>query len=212
MGTGGQSLASVVGAVGSVRRVGGLSLPDLRRRKRDTLSDRPWMFGDEWQRGRRYGLVLVCATDPQQLVVVRRALRGLRLPGENRFHMPGERPARRKAALSLLARLPVRGYVTETTGHPVNAREECLRRVPALLATLNAARLTLERQDEGQQARDRRCLAQLLVQGKGPHDLSYEHADPNLEPMLWAADIVAWAVGKRGDWRRRAAGTIESIF
>jgi hypothetical protein len=31
----------------------------------------------------------------------------------------------------------------------------------------------------------------------------FDHRPSRGEPLLWAADAVAWAVGAGGDWKRR---------
>jgi hypothetical protein len=175
------------------------------------VTGRPWFFGDEWQRGARYGYVVIAASNPQDLAGIRRELRGILLPGERRLHMSGEKPARRRVALDLVARLPVRALVVQTVGHPSDAREECLGRLLPMLEKAEAARLTLERPDQAQEARDRRCIRHLLDRGAGPADLVYEHADPHGEPMLWAADIVAWAVGKGNGWAPRVSNIVEHV-
>lgn len=136
---------------------------------------------------------------------VRRSLKGVLLIRKRRFHMTAETPRRRREALALLTTPPLSAYVARASGDVVAAREECLLTLLAVVGNANGRRLTLERQDPRQQARDRACIAGVIRRGRLPRDLAYGHAAAETEPILWAADIIAWAAGAGGDWWRRAA-------
>lgn len=42
-------------------------------------------------------------------------------------------------------------------------------------------------------------------------ELAYMHQRPNEEELLWLPDILAWAHGAGGDWRRRGSPVIDRV-
>jgi hypothetical protein len=50
---------------------------------------------------------------------------------------------------------------------------------------------------------DHIAIVRELRRSTGQSILAYEHVEAKLEPVLWAADAIAWAFGAGGDWRRR---------
>ncbi len=48
--------------------------------------------------------------------------------------------------------------------------------------------------------------ARLAASGR---TLAYEHRRAYEEPLLWAADAMAWCYGAGGEWRRRIAPTLD---
>jgi hypothetical protein len=52
----------------------------------------------------------------------------------------------------------------------------------------------------------------VLQAGRGPVGLTYEHVRSADEPLLWVADVVAWAYGAAGDWRRRTEKVIGKVI
>jgi hypothetical protein len=40
---------------------------------------------------------------------------------------------------------------------------------------------------------------------------AFRHAGAHEEPLLWLPDAIAWAVGRGGDWRRRAEPLLEKV-
>jgi hypothetical protein len=165
------------------------------------MTSRPCFYVDESLRRGTYFLAAVAVSDPRHSSAVTTALRRLPPPGTRRLHAAKERDEVRLRALTVLADLPVRALVVEGHGRPAVARERCIELLLQLMAKEDAGDLVLERQD-GQEARDRRCIARCLSRGIGPVDLGYRHEDPYGQPMLWAADMVAWAAGAdRPAWR-----------
>jgi hypothetical protein len=45
----------------------------------------------------------------------------------------------------------------------------------------------------------------------GTGGMTYRHATAHEEPLLWLPDAIAWAVGRGGDWRRRAEPLLEKV-
>jgi hypothetical protein len=38
------------------------------------------------------------------------------------------------------------------------------------------------------------------------------HVEPNREPLLWLPDIIAWAYGRGGEWKRSVEPQIEKVL
>lgn len=82
--------------------------------------------------------------------------------------------------------------------------------IPDLLKQ-RANRLVVEQIDDlrkHDQATVRRALNRLSSIDR----LVVEHMPAKPEPLLWAADIVAWGYGAKGDWRRRISGLVEATI
>ena len=45
----------------------------------------------------------------------------------------------------------------------------------------------------------------------GTGELTFGHASAHEEPLLWVPDAIAWAVGRGGDWRRRAEPLLDKV-
>jgi hypothetical protein len=41
--------------------------------------------------------------------------------------------------------------------------------------------------------------------------LTYGHRRPNEEVLLWLPDVIAWAHGRGGEWRLRAAPVVRTV-
>jgi hypothetical protein len=164
-------------------------------------------FVDESERPGRY---LMCAVHvaPAQIHVVRPALTALCLPGQYRVHMTKERPSRRRLILDRIANLPLRAVVYTCAAPPNRARPACLRRMVADLVERSTTRLVIE-PVESHVAADRFAIERTLEKAEPYRDVVYEHLAARLEPILWAADAIAWAYGIGGDWRRRVRGIVE---
>jgi hypothetical protein len=37
------------------------------------------------------------------------------------------------------------------------------------------------------------------------------HVNPNHEPLLWLPDIIAWAYGRGGEWKKSVEPLIEKV-
>lgn len=166
-------------------------------------------FADE---SRRAGY-LVCAVEvgSRDLVARRKELNGLRKGGQSRIHMKSEGPARRRELLSAVRSMGVSAHIYEaspTRGGDRQARDECLTALVRDLAPRRVQHLVLESCD--QDADDRRVIAQSLRQA-GLDGLQYAHSRPSSECLLWLPDMLAWAYGRGGDWRRRTEGMIVNV-
>ena len=145
---------------------------------------------------------------PAHLTTVRRSLISLCKPGQRRLHLNKERDPRRRLILDRIAALPIRANVYAQPGNATRARAVCLRAITADLLALGANRLVLEPVD-GYEHRDLgEIVAELRMRGRFG-DLVYEHIPAPSEPILRAADAIAWGFGAGGDWRRRIRGLID---
>lgn len=148
--------------------------------------------------------VVLCA--PGDLAQVRKALRALLLPGQSSLHFRKEDDRRRRQVLSCLAAQPLTARVFVTaSGMPSTARQACLGRATADLLDVGVSRLVVE-QSDGDLDRDRRTLYG-AVRGRGvpTAEFTYAHLRRQAEPLLWAADAVAWTWARGGSWRARLA-------
>jgi len=164
------------------------------------------VFVDESERANRY---LMCAVIVAPTVIreVRRALQQLCLPGQYRIHMTKERPARRRLILGRIGELPLRCRIYASPTPVAVARAACLTRMVVDLDELPLTRLVVEPVESYIPADISTIFHAALKIAH--HRFTYEHVLARHEPILWAADAVAWAVGAGGDWLRRAAGVVE---
>ncbi|WP_440711739.1 hypothetical protein [Herbiconiux sp. YIM B11900] len=152
------------------------------------------------------GYTLVAAVvAPSESTAMKRAMRGLVLPGQRRLHFSSESDSRRKAILSTLTELEVRAHIIESSAkRESDGREECLIGLVGQAKKHSHSKLVLER-DESIERSDRRILYREL----GVHGLraavQYDLCAPYSEPLLWIPDAIAWSYAKGGDWKRRIA-------
>lgn len=100
----------------------------------------------------------------------------------------------------------MRAHVFATRVKPqYRGREQILREcVWPLLMKHGVERLVLDA-EAGPSDRDRRVLSELTYDARNQDKFTYHHDATGSEPMLWVPDAIAWAYGKGGQWRRRAA-------
>jgi hypothetical protein len=158
-------------------------------------------FVDESQ---RRGTYLMCAVlvQPNQLGVVRSAMRSQLLAGQRRLHFAHESKRRRRAILAAVTDLQAEARIYLSADRPDRARERCLSALIDDLVAAGADRLVLESRSAADVI-DRRAIARRLA-GR-PGTMTYEHLRGHEEPVLWLADAVAWAYGAGGAWRSRVS-------
>ena len=140
---------------------------------------------------------------------VRRAVRAMCQPGQRRVHFAKEGPARRRAVLSALAELGVQARIYRNPSGVKRSRELCLDALVGDIATAGAERLVIESRATMDHLDDRVIKAALRRIGTG--ELTFGHASAHEEPLLWVPDAIAWAVGRGGDWRRRAEPLLDKV-
>jgi hypothetical protein len=158
---------------------------------------------DESRRKDVYAVAVVLVTDR-----TRHALRGavadLLLPGEGRFHMAKERPARRRAAINSMRSAVDEALVVITSirgaGSEEGARRACLKDLVLRLTARRVERLFIESRDVVRDGGDRRVIRSVIEHSGA--SLAYEHRRAAEEPLLWVADILAWTAGNGAEqWR-----------
>lgn len=146
------------------------------------------------------------------LTPVRRDLRALRKPGAARIHMATERPQFRRQVLSAINGMPVRAHIYEaamTARSQRAARNDCLHALVGDLVDLGVDQVVFESCDQDRQ--DRIVMAAALRKAGDYAALSYNPGRPTQEELLWLPDMIAWAHGAGGDWRRRVEPLIDSV-
>jgi hypothetical protein len=140
---------------------------------------------------------------------LRTAVRALCQPGQRRVHFSKEGATRRRAVLSTLVGLGVQARVYTSPRSVRRSREACLDALIADILPAGAERLVIESRRTMDHLDDLVIKAALRQSGTGR--LTYQHATAHEEPLLWLPDAIAWAVGRGGDWRRRAEPLLEKV-
>lgn len=169
-------------------------------------------FVDESSRG---GYLLCAAVlPPADLTAARRTLRSLCKPGQRRIHMKHESDARRRVILSTVAELGMTTRIYRaalSTRSERRARDDCFRSmVPHLVDQLGVSRMVVESCD--QDHRDNQVIREMVAKSGAEDRFVYLHSAPASEPLLWLPDVVAWAVGRGGDWKRRYGVGAVQVF
>jgi hypothetical protein len=153
------------------------------------------MFVDESKA--RLFLFAVVMVAPHVVHALRRDLRAARPKGRRDIHFNGARDDVRHEVVRILRQHDVRSVVfraVNTKG--CNPREDCVRATARLAVSICAHSVVFDR-DESLEARDRRWLFQEL----NKTGIRYDHLHRHEEPLLWAADAIAWCWQRGGDWR-----------
>ncbi|OUE29313.1 hypothetical protein BFL35_15945 [Clavibacter michiganensis] len=166
------------------------------------------LFVDE-SKAKGYTMVAV-AVAAHDAPALRQQVRALVLPGQRRIHFTNESDSRRRAVLARLRDLGIRADVVHSDDRSeLAARLSCLAAVVDLAAYRRDARIVLERDDSIEQI-DRRFLFDQVDRRGLRGALSYTHETAHQEPLLGAADALAWSWTKGGDWPRRIAPMLEA--
>ncbi len=157
------------------------------------------MFVDE-TKARGYTVAAAVFADAE-LNRARRRLEDLRLSGQKRIHFVKENNSRRRLILSELAALGTKAYLYHVDGQDAaTSRHLCLEALVKDAAESGAERIVLEL-DEQIRRQDERSLH--LATHRLGVEVRYSHEQASAEPLLWAADAVAWSYSKGSDWSRR---------
>ena len=165
------------------------------------------MYVDE-NKERGY-LIMGAVIDSAHVPHVRRTLRSLLLPGQERLHMTAERDSRRLQIIESVLSLGVLGIAAEALG-PRNERVQrsaCLGSILSRTAELEVGSVCIER-DDAAQVRDRRLLRSFAEELPVGWRLSYSWLPARSEPALWTADALVWAYARGGKWRSLVAGSV----
>jgi vacuolar-type H+-ATPase subunit F/Vma7 len=129
--------------------------------------------------------------DDHDVARLRRSLRGLLLPGQERIHLAKEQDRRRREILSELTRHRIRAIFVQSR-HPdqIAARQECLQTLLAEFSRNDSVRIVVERDDSAERA-DTRTLSSTMNRLGLTRSMSFELMAPRHDPGLWAADAIA---------------------
>ena len=158
------------------------------------------LFVDE---SKSRGLLLAAAcVSHVDTAVARERMRSLLLPGQRRVHFTHEKDGRRRSILAELSQVGLSAFVVTTPKgmDAWTAREQCLREIAGFAVRHQVQGITVER-DDSVASFDRRVLYNALH--RDWPDIEYRHERAYDEPLLWAADAIAWSWAKGGVWRDR---------
>lgn len=162
-----------------------------------------WAFSDESRRGSTYVIAAV-VVETHAVVAVRAELRRFLRSNQRRVHMAKESPARRNQFLAIVERVVSRAIVVEAPLGKVpmgEAREQAMQALARVLIDDSVATWHIEWMVDDVERRDRRAIASVVRQDDPPAEVTYDHRPPHDEPMLWAADALAWAASRhRVEW------------
>jgi hypothetical protein len=170
-------------------------------------------FIDESARGRTY-LITVTVSAPHELGPVRRELKGLLLPGEREIHFKKTKNPRRRTLADRMSSMPVTAhvYMTDYTSKTEeDARQRCLDRTVRDLVVAGARRIVLDSRQWHRDVHDKGTLQRALGERPSKTELTYEHMESPMEPILWVSDAVGWCYGAGGAWKTRIGPIIERV-
>ncbi|MFE7505003.1 DUF3800 domain-containing protein [Promicromonospora sp. NPDC057488] len=171
----------------------------------DQVPRRAHVFVDE-SKSRGY-LMAAAFVHARHLQSLRRALRQLRPRGRRSVHFNGARDELRHAVLDVLVAHDVTAVVVQATGRRgPQQREVCVRKVAQCCVATEAGVVVLDL-DESVVSKDRRWLYEELHKS----ETRYDHLHRHEEPLLWAADAVAWAWQRAGSWRDRVRPMVTQV-
>jgi hypothetical protein len=143
-------------------------------------------------KSQKYVLVAV-VLDSHLAPSARKQLQSLRMRGQRRLHMRKESTHRKTVLLKHVSRLDcVIFAVTSSSKSDSEAREKCLRVLSFHLLNAGVKRIEIER-DESFEKLDKSVLKSALL-SHNQREVTYRHLSGSEEPILWAADVVAWAI------------------
>ena len=166
------------------------------------------MFVDE---NKSTGLLLVgVCYAPGDVAVGRARLRELLLPGQERLHFSHERDGRRRRILHVATQEVSRVVVVqaETSLSPSRQRQLALSELANQAVRAGVSRMWIE-QDDSVLTFDRKVMFEHSRMSGAPDSFSYGWLRPRQEPLLWAADGIAWAWARGGVWRDMVAERVE---
>ncbi len=165
------------------------------------------MFSDE---SKARGYITAAVVVPAGSVArVRATCREWAMPGSRRFHAQKESTGRRRLALASLVAMErdVRIVLVESAPGrlQVEARGAHLGALARWASSEGVSRWVIER-DQTVQPEDRRTLTEAQT-GRPASGFEYVHLPAAQDPLLWAADLAAWAWARGGEFR----ATIEPL-
>jgi hypothetical protein len=151
----------------------------------------------------------------KQLILSRKQLGHLILPGQRSLHMRDEKDSRKREIADTivgLAELGVRATIYDA-GRAQTERERrgrCLRALLDDAAHHASARIVFDL-DETLLGWDRQMMVELTRSGNLRERVTYTHATRHQELLLAIPDGIAWCWAKGGHWRQRVRPIIDAV-
>lgn len=134
---------------------------------------------------------------------LRKRVAALKMPGQRSIHFVNEGESRRKKLLQEYSELGIIAVkVVSTRKNKLDAREDCVRALVNLAASIGCNSLVFDR-DESVISKDELWLKSELRKVKNSEPIGFQHLSRHEEPILWVADALAWCDSRGGDWRKR---------
>ncbi|GAB86844.1 hypothetical protein QBL07_024250 (plasmid) [Gordonia rubripertincta] len=131
---------------------------------------------------------------------IRRTLRELTKPGQNRIHMRNENDARKRQIADAVGRMPVTAWVYKSSDRGCaekDARAACMRRVVEDAVAEGIDHLVIE-QDDSMVGWDSQALIDATRDLGVRETFRWEHNRARTETLLSVPDVIAWCYGKSG--------------
>jgi hypothetical protein len=149
--------------------------------------------------------VLVMDGDAPRL---RKRVAALKMPGQRSIHFVNEGENRRKKLIQEYSELGITAVkVVSTRKNKLDAREDCVRALVHLAASMRCQSLVFER-DESVVSKDELWLKSELRKINNSEPIGFQHLSRHEEPILWIADALAWCDSRSSDWRKRVQSLI----
>ena len=158
-----------------------------------------WAFSDESRRGGTY-VVAAVVVETHEVSGARAELRRFLRPNQRRIHMAKESAARRRQFLAIVEQLAATAFVVEAkigARSMAEVRDAALRALTRVLLDAGVAIWHIEWMADPIERTDRQIIASVVVEDDPISELVYDHRPPQDEPLLWAADALAWAASRR---------------
>ena len=160
------------------------------------------VFVDETKR-RRYTLVAVIVPSAD-VARMRKSMRQLLLPGQERVHFRKESDPRRKVILARAASKSLAVVVVNSDANSDGAaRRQCFDALVRHLARQHESAHIVVEQDDSLVKSDMTLLTNLVRAVFQEQQITFEITAARFDPGLWCADAIGWAIQRGGSWRRR---------
>ena len=147
---------------------------------------------------------ILCSVEVEvsEIPQLRRALYKLTLPGQSRIHIVSESPRRRRLLVTSYREMSLKISILRVRGSTsVQSRNRALEALISRLDLNSTYQLWIER-DENHVNSDQASLTQALRRLGLENNVSFFHADPKSQPLLWLPDAFAWLANRGGDWAK----------
>lgn len=158
-----------------------------------------WAFSDESRRGGVY-VVAAVVVETTEVAAVRAEVKAFLRSNQRRVHMTHESRARRNQFLALVERVVDTTHVVAApiAGSPLaQVRDRAIRAMAAALLEDGVSSWHIEQMVPTIERRDRLAIADVLRRDPEGRKCVYDHRPAHDEPLLWAADAVAWASSRQ---------------